>query len=142
MLTVRGRRVRGVATTIASVLLLAGSVWGSDDAFPFGPFRMYAGVNDPNGVVVSSYMRAVLTDGKVIRVDERGTGLRRAELEAELAGFVKDPASLAGIAKAHANLHPGEPAYVEVQVVELSQHLHHAALSNQTTKVVAGWRAR
>jgi hypothetical protein len=141
VLTVGGRRIRGVVTAAAAGLLLAGSVWGSDDDFPFGPFRMYAGVNDPNGVVVSSYLQAVLPGGKVIRVDERGTGLRRAELEAELGGFVKDPTSLAGIAKAHAELHPGEPAYLEVQVIELGQHLHHAALSNQTTKVIADWRA-
>jgi hypothetical protein len=141
VLTVGGRRVRGAATTIAGALLLAGSVWGSDDDFPFGPFRMYAGVNDPNGVVVSSYLQAVLPDGKVIRVDERGTGLRRAELEAQLDGFVRNPASLAGIAKAHAALHPVEPAYVEVQVIELGQHLRHAALTNQTSKVVADWRA-
>jgi hypothetical protein len=141
MLTVRGRRRRGVATLAAAALLLSGSVWGSDDDFPFGPFRMYAGVNDPNGVVVSSYMQAVLPGGKVIRVDERGTGLRRAELEAEVGDFVRDPASLASIAKAHAELRPGEPPYIAVQVVQLDQHLHHAALAEQTTKVVAQWRA-
>lgn len=122
-------------------LLLAGSIRGSDDDFPFGPFRMYAGVNDPNGDVVSSYMQAVLPGGKVIRVDERGTGLRRAELEAEVGGFVQDPASLASVARAHALLHPDEPRYVAVQVVQLDQHLHHAALAGQTTKVIATWRA-
>jgi hypothetical protein len=141
VLTGGGRRVRGVATAVAAVFLLCGSVWGSDDDFPFGPFRMYAGVNDPNGVVISSYLQAVLPGGKAIRVDERGTGLRRAELEAEVDGFVNDPASLSTLAKAHAELHPGEPAYVEVQVIQLSQHLHHAALSKQTTKVIADWRA-
>ena len=140
MLTVRGRWTRGVATAIAALLLLAGSVWGSDDDFPFGPFRMYAGVNDPNGDVVSSYMQAVLPGGKVIRVDERGTGLRRAELEAEEGDFVKDPASLARIAEAHAKLHPDEPGYAAVQVIQLDQHLKHAALSTQTSKVIAQWR--
>jgi hypothetical protein len=140
MLSAQGRRRRGTATVLAGALLLAGSIWGSDDDFPFGPFRMYAGVNDPNGDVVSSYMQAVLPGGKVIRVDERGTGLRRAELEAEIGGFVKDPASLASIAKAHAELHPHEAGYVAVQVIQLDQHLHHAALAEQTTKVVAEWR--
>ena len=142
MLTVRGRRLRGGATAVAAVLLLAGSVRGSDDDFPFGPFRMYAGVNDPNGDVVSSYLQAVLPDGKAIRVDERGTGLRRAELEAEVGGFIKDPASLRGLAQAHAELHPDEAPYVAVQVVQLDQHLRHAALAEQTTRVVAQWRRR
>ena len=141
MLTVRGRRLRAGATVVAAGLLLTGSVVGSDDDFPFGPFRMYAGVNDPNGDVVSSYLQAVLPGGRTIRVDERGTGLRRAELEAELAGFLDDPASLAGVAKAHAQLHPEEPPYRGVQVVRLDQHLHHAALAGQTTRVVAQWRA-
>ncbi|BEP16114.1 hypothetical protein acdb102_44250 [Acidothermaceae bacterium B102] len=140
MLTVRGRRLRGVATAVAACLLLAGSVWGSDDDFPFGPFRMYAGVNDPNGDVVSSYLQAVLPSGKAIRVDERGTGLRRAELEAEVGGFIKDPATLQTLAQAHAELHPDEAPYIAVQVVQLDQHLHHAALAEQTTKIVAQWR--
>jgi hypothetical protein len=140
MLTVRGRRARATATVLVAGLLLAGSIVGSDDDFPFGPFRMYAGVNDPNGDVVSSYMQAVLPGGKVIRVDERGTGLRRAELEAEVGDFIHDPASLASIAKAHAELRPGEPPYIAVQVVQLDQHLHHAALAEQTTKIVAQWR--
>ncbi len=141
MLSVRGRRLRVAATVAAAGLLLAGSVWGSDDDFPFGPFRMYAGVNDPNGDVVSSYLQAVLPGGKAIRVDERGTGLRRAELEAEVGGFIKNPASLQSLAKAHAELHPDEPPYTAVQVVQLDQHLHHAALAEQTTKIVAEWRA-
>ncbi len=141
MLSARGRRVRGIATAVVAVLLIAGSVRGSDDDFPFGPFRMYAGVNDPNGDVVSSYMQAVLPGGKVIRVDERGTGMRRAELEAEMDGFINDPASLESVAKAHAALHPDEAPYVGVQVVRLDQHLKHAALSAQTTRIVAAWRA-
>ena len=47
-ISARGRAVRLAATLIAGVLLLAGTVWGSDDHFPFGPFLMYAGVNPPN----------------------------------------------------------------------------------------------
>ena len=35
-------------------LLLAGTVWGDDDAFPFGPFRMYSTRNDPNAPVIST----------------------------------------------------------------------------------------
>jgi len=140
MLTARGRWWRATVTVGAAVLLLAGSVWGSDDDFPFGPFRMYAGVNDPNGDVVSSYLQAVLPGGKVVRVDERGAGLRRAELEAEIDGFLHDPSSLSRIAAAHHALHPDEDPYVAVRVVRLDQHLHHAALAEQTTEVVAEWR--
>jgi hypothetical protein len=142
VLSARGRRLRALVTAAAAGLLLAGSLWGSDDDFPFGPFRMYAGVNDPNGDVVSSYMRAVLPGGTVIRVDERGTGLRRAELEAEVDGFVRDPGSLARVAVAHHALHPDEQPYIAVQVVRLDQHLHHAALAQQTTRVIAEWRQR
>jgi hypothetical protein len=141
VLTRRGRWVRGAATAVVAGLLVAGSVRGSDVDFPFGPFRMYAGVNDPNGHVVSSYLQAVLPDGKVVRVDERGTGLRRAELEAQEAAFVEDPASLASVARSHAELHPGGPRYVAVQVVRLDQHLRHAALSSQTVTILAEWRS-
>ena len=47
-LTTRGRVTRLGATALGLVLLLAGTIWGSDDDFPFGPFRMYSTSSPPN----------------------------------------------------------------------------------------------
>ena len=40
--TVWGRQVRLVMTALVLVALLAGTVFGDDVHFPFGPFRMYS----------------------------------------------------------------------------------------------------
>ena len=127
-------------TAAAAGLLLAGSVWGSDDDFPFGPFRMYAGVNDPNGDVVSSYMQA--SSAWWQGDPGRRAGHRTAAGRARGRGrrVRQRPVVAAALAEAHAELHPDEPPYVAVQVVQLDQHLRHAALAEQTTKVVAQWR--
>ncbi len=46
-----GRAVRTVATLAVAVLLTAGTVWGNDDEFPFGPFRMFS-TSTPAGSAV------------------------------------------------------------------------------------------
>ncbi|MFL6138509.1 MAG: hypothetical protein ACJ74O_11985 [Frankiaceae bacterium] len=140
MLTRAGRRRRGAATAAALVLLLAGTAWGSDDDFPFGPFRMYAGRNDPNGVVGATTLEAVLPGGRVVTVDERATGMRRAELEGRLDQFQADPALLATVAAAHARLHPHEAPYAEVRVRLRAYRLHHAAIATTTDRILADWR--
>ncbi|HET9442957.1 MAG TPA: hypothetical protein VFO65_06510, partial [Acidimicrobiales bacterium] len=53
----RGRRL--AAAVVALALLLAGSTWGADDHFPFGPMKMYAYANKPNGVVTTAHLRGV-----------------------------------------------------------------------------------
>ena len=47
-LSTRGRAVRVAATAVAALLLLLGTVWGQDDDFPFGPFRMYSTAPEPD----------------------------------------------------------------------------------------------
>ena len=141
MLSATGRRVRGVATAVVAGLLLVGTGWGSDDDFPLGPFRMYAGRNDPNGVVGSTTLEAVLPDGRVVTVDERATGMRRAELEGRLTDLTRSPGLLATVAAAHARLHPDQPAYREVRIRLRSYRLHHGAIASTTDTVLADWRA-
>lgn len=141
MLSRSARRLRGVAATAALALLLAGSISGSDDDFPFGPFRMYAGVNDPNGAVNSTTLQAVLPDGRVVTVDQRSTGFRRADLEGQIDAFRANPGLLAAIAAAHDRLHPDEPRYVELRVNLRQYPLHHGTLGAATDTVLASWRS-
>ena len=68
-------------TALAALLLLGGTIWGSDDLFPFGPFRMYAGVNPPNEPAPDPRIEGTTVDGTVIQLGEKETGLRRAEVE-------------------------------------------------------------
>lgn len=139
-LTSRGRLLRSTATVLAAALLLAGTLWGSDDAFPFGPFRMYAGVNEPDGTAPSHRVEAVRADGSIAVVPDAATGMRRAEIEGQLARFVARPELLGALAEAHGRRRPGEPAYTEVRVVLRLYELEDGHTLGFTDRVVASWR--
>lgn len=141
MLTATGRRVRTAVTLLLAVLTLAGSLVGQDDDFPFGPFRMYSTRDDPDGTVVSTRVEAVDATGRVQVVDERATGLKRAEVEGQVARFRDDPSLLGALSRAHDRLRPAEPEYVEVRVVERVYELRDSRpTGTESERVVATWR--
>ncbi len=140
-LSATGRLLRTAAFVSGVALLLAGTAWGQDDHFPFGPFRMYSTRDDPDGTVVSTRVEAVSPDGRVLVVDERSTGLKRAEVEGQVHRFRADPGLLAALARAHERLRPDEPPYAEVRVVERRYQLRDSRpTGEQTERVVASWR--
>ena len=140
MLTATGRRLRLTVTGVVFGLLVTGTVIGQDDAFPFGPFRMYATRDDPDGLVVSTRVEAVDATGRVLVVPDSATGLRRAEIEGQVGRFRADPDLLAQISLAHDRLHPDAPSYDEVRVVERRYRLHDSRpTGEQTEQVVAQW---
>lgn len=142
MLTAGGRRVRAAVTAMVALLVLAGTLVGQDDDFPFGPFRMYSTRDDPNGRVVSTRVEAVDRTGAVRIVDEGSTGLKRAEVEGQVGRFRADPALLGALARAHGRLRPDEPAFVEVRVVEKAYDLRDSRPTGSSTdRVVVQWRA-
>jgi hypothetical protein len=136
-----GRRGRAAATAGLVALLLCGTAFGQDDAFPFGPFRMYATRDAPDGWVLSTRVEAVDRAGRVLVVPDTATGLRRAEIEGQAGRFARDPALLAALARAHDRLHPGSPPYDEVRVVQRRYRLRDSRpTGEQTERVVATWR--
>ena len=140
MLSTTGRRVRGSVTAVLAALLLAGSFVGSDDDFPFGPFAMYAGRHDPNAQVVSTRVEAVDVTGRVLVVDERSTGMKRAEIEGQVGRLRDDPSLLGALSRAHDALQPDEPPYAEVRVVEQSFALRDSEPTGEAVeRVVARW---
>lgn len=85
-MTATGRRVRLTAAVVVLLLVTAGGVWGEDDHFPFGPFRMFATSGRPDGVVRTPALVGVV-DGDAFRIDPQSLGLRRAELEGQINRF-------------------------------------------------------
>ncbi len=98
-------------------LLLAGTVWGDDDAFPFGPFRMYSTRNDPNVPVISTRAVGVTATGEEIKLSGGQVGLRRAEFEGQINRLRRDPELLGLLADAYAEDNPDAPELVAVHVV-------------------------
>ena len=141
MLSATGRRVRVAVTLLLAVLTLAGTAVGQDDDFPFGPFRMYSTRDDPDGTVVSTRVEAVDATGRTRVVDERSTGLKRAEVEGQADRFRTEPALLGALARAHERLQPDEPRLVEVRVVERVYQLRDSRpTGRESERVVARWR--
>ena len=127
-------------TVVVFGLLVAGTLVGQDDAFPFGPFRMYSTRDDPDGVVHSARVEAIDARGRVLVVPDSATGLRRAEIEGQTARLVADPALLGQVSLAHDRLHPDQPAYDVVRVVVTDTRLRDSRpVGTLGSRVVASW---
>ena len=116
-LTPAGRRGRLAAVVVVLALLLAGTVWGDDDAFPFGPFRMYSTRNDPNTPVISTRAVGLTAAGEEVRLSGGQVGLRRAEFEGQIERLREHPELLGLVADAFADANPDAPELVTVQMV-------------------------
>jgi hypothetical protein len=114
----RGRGWRLVVSAAVLALLLAGTVWGEDDDFPFGPFKMYAGRAEPDGEVNSTRVVGVTPAGEEVRLSGGQVGLRRAEFEGQLPRLEQQPELLGVLAAVYADKHPSAPDLVSVQVVQ------------------------
>jgi hypothetical protein len=113
-----GRVVRLVAALAVLLVVLAGSVWGDDDAFPFGPFRMYSTRADPDAPVISTRVVGLTAAGEEVRLSGGQVGLRRAEFEGQLPRIEAHPELLGLLADSYAEQNPDAPELVEVQVVQ------------------------
>ncbi|MBB3678677.1 hypothetical protein [Modestobacter versicolor] len=112
------RLVRLVAAAAVLVVVLAGTVWGDDDAFPFGPFRMYSTRADPDQPVISTRVVGLTAAGEEVRLSGGQVGLRRAEFEGQLPRIEADPELLGLLAESYAEANPDAEELVEVQVVQ------------------------
>ena len=128
-------------TGVAAVLLLAGTFWGQDDDFPFGPFRMYSTAPGPNQAATDTRVEGVDAGGRVVQLTETNTGIRRAEIEGQQTAYVADPARLREVASAYAARNPAAPALREVRLVVRSHGVEHSrptgTWSDQT--IATGW---
>ncbi|RZU73110.1 hypothetical protein EV384_1507 [Micromonospora kangleipakensis] len=116
-LTTRGRAVRLGVTALGLALLLVGTVRGTDDDFPFGPFRMYSTSDPPDAPAPDTRVEGVDRTGAVVELGQDATGIRRAEIEGQQGRYAADPALLRQVADAYAERHPAAPALVEVRIV-------------------------
>ena len=137
-LTPTGRRARLTAVAIVLALLLAGSLWGDDDEFPFGPFRMYSTRNDPNVPVISTRVVGITAAGEEVRLSGGQVGLRRAEFEGQVSRIKEHPELLGLLADSFAEAHPSAPDLEAVQMVQRRYELAGGVSTGAyTDKIVA-----
>lgn len=119
MLSSTARSVRLLVSAVVVGLLLLGTFVGHDDAFPFGPFRMYATSNAATGEIAVLTLEARVEGGDWERVtpSPSSVGMNVAEFEGQLPRFEEDPALLGAVARSAASLHPDDPEWVAVRIV-------------------------
>jgi len=122
----RGRAARLVVTFLGVVLLLGGTLYGTDDDFPFGPFRMFATTNRWDEPISIARAEVLLATGERVELTPANSGVRRAEVEGQLDRFREDPRRLAGLADAWRAHHPGGSSVRSITV-----YLRHHELSRR-----------
>jgi hypothetical protein len=139
--TTRGRRVRAALTVVGLVALAYGSVLGDNKMFPIGPMTQYAFYVAPDGVVKSTSVWADTTDGTRVHVplDPQGVGVKRADVEAQLPAIIAHPELLRTIATAQRRLHPHQPQYVRLFVMQTVFQLRDRVPVGHTTLTLAEW---
>lgn len=129
-----------MVTMLAAGLLLAGSLWGEDDHFPFGPFKMYASAVDPDAPARDTRVEAVDVHGGLVPVTPANTGIRRAEFEGQLGRFEQEPELLRTVAEAYRRHNPDAPAWREVRVVVRWHQVRDFEVTGEwQEEVVASW---
>ncbi|MCW2610256.1 MAG: hypothetical protein QOC93_3424 [Actinomycetota bacterium] len=113
----RGRAVRLGVTAVCALLVVAGTLVGQDDDFPFGPFRMYSTTDDISAPVASTRLEAIDTTGRRFRLSDGMTGMRRAEIEGQMSRFRADPALLGGLAEAYDDRNADRPPLARIEII-------------------------
>jgi hypothetical protein len=112
-----GKALRLTATVVFGGLLLAGTLIGEDDAFPFGPFRMYATTDSLDAPVRSTRMEAIDSTSRRFALRDSHVGLRRAEIEGQMKRFEREPEAMGGIAAAYHHRHPLRPRLTRIEII-------------------------
>lgn len=129
-----------VVAVVVLGLIVWGSLAGTDDAWPFAPFRMFARATKVDGAITHPEFVAVHADGTTRRVFSTDFHLRRAEVEAFLTrGTGLRSRQLEGLAATYQRDHP-EVELVELRVLEVGRRLAGGVPVEDLERVVQTWR--
>jgi hypothetical protein len=136
-----GRVWRLAVTVAAATAILYGTVTGAEKMFPAGPMTQYAFYVPPDGRVDSIQVFADTTAGThvAVHLSPSGVGIKRADIEIQLPAIERDPSLLRTIAVAQRRLHPDEPQYVRLYVVDTVIPLRHRVPQPSRTEVLVTW---
>jgi hypothetical protein len=139
-----GRAWRLLVTVIALGCLAYGTVRGAEKMFPAGPMTQYAFYISPNGSVDSITVWADTSVGTHVPVElnAHGVGIKRADIEIQLPRIERDPSRLQAIADAQRRLHPAQPGFTTLYVVDTGVRLHDRVPGAKTSRVLVTWLVR
>ncbi|NUR06877.1 MAG: hypothetical protein HOQ45_07705 [Nocardioidaceae bacterium] len=141
----RGRIARVAVAVTGIVLLVNGSVRGSDDLWPFGPMSQYAMVVADDESIVFTRISAVTDAGTTVDVplNIEGAGVARAEIEARAGEIISNPSLLQQVADGWARKHPDKPKYVSLALIQDTTQLVHGRVEGPPSpRVLTTWKVR
>lgn len=122
--SVAGLVLRVVVMLAGVVLLVHGSLRGSDDQWPIGPMSQYAMRVDRDADVVQIRAYATTSAGPMeVPLTSNGCGIGRSEVEGRLDDYVHDPSKLQVLADGWHRLHPDKPVFRTIRLVRETQQL-------------------
>jgi hypothetical protein len=121
------------------LLLVAGTFWGDDDHFPFGPFRMYSTTNKPSGRITAIAFRGTLETGEVISIRSGSFGLRPAEVDGQIVRFRSHPEDLAHLVESYERFNPEAPRLNRFEIVYGIHDLENGHDVGFSETVIAAW---
>ena len=127
-------------TVLVLAALLAGTAWGDDDHFPFGPFRMYSTTNELDGTVNAIHFRATNAAGERLEPRSQDFGMRPAEINGQVSRFRSDPSLMEHLATAYSRLHPDAPPLVEIELRYGLHQLRDGRPVSYSEESLATWR--
>jgi hypothetical protein len=143
-LSVAGLTVRIVLLLAGVMLLVHGSLRGSDDQWPLGPMSQYAMRVERDADVVQIRAYATTATGPMeVPLTSMGVGIGRSEVEGRLDDYVRDPSKLQVLADGWHRLHPDKPVFQTVRLVRETQRLRGGRLvPGVVTEQLAVWEVR
>jgi hypothetical protein len=143
-LSATGRALRLSLALVIFGVLTAGAFFANDDAFPFGPFRMYATSDPPTGEVAVVALEARVGDGDwtLVHPSAESVGMNVAEFEGQLPRFEQDPELLGAVATSWQRLHPDDPPWTALRIVRQATEVVDRVPTGEVNEtVVAEWAA-
>lgn len=141
MLTAMGYRWRAAAGVLVVASVLWGSFFGEDDAFPLGPFRMYATASDPTGAISVPFVEGRTARGSWQPIVFTEFGLRRAEIEGQLGKLVTPrKALLRRLARSYNRFHPAREPLTGLRLMYRSYLLERGRPTGVRVTESARWQ--
>ena len=132
---------RSAVLVAGTLLVIWGSVFGTDNAWPFGPMSQFAFRAGPNDGIHSVFLQVRNTEGRVFVVPlspgQVGTG--RAEVEGQMTRIRANPALLRDLAQSYHRIHPKEPPLEQLWLRDRITEFHQGRKVGERIDPMVGW---
>lgn len=126
-----------VLSAVLAIVTVSTTLFGSDDLWPFAPFRMFSYADDPNGLVKRMIVEGDTNFGNHRTFGAANFGLRRSELEEQTPWREWVPESkVKSLVDVYNSRHTAQ--IIHAQVVVYTTQLHNGEPDGPATRSVIG----